>query len=149
MVQILLFSSPRYALSIFSCHALFRRYPIFLLGQALHLRRYFKGKHWNFPSKGGKILSPCRKDMFLFKRKEKKKKESSSWPAAQQYYQHNLAAWQLCVLPCSPENSREAVRRLRKPAGGWGTLILQGNVRVVLLPGTKRDRAHLIYLLLI
>lgn len=81
MVQILLFNHPRSALSIFSLYALFWRYHIFVFAQAFRLRRYFKGKHWNFPSKGGKILSPCRKDMFLFKKNKKKKPPLGTQPS--------------------------------------------------------------------
>lgn len=109
------------ARSIFSFYALFWRYRISVFVQAFRLRRYFKGKHWNFPSKGGKILSPCRKDVFLFKIKKKKKPPLAGSPAALSAQSLSLAALHAAMFPlgsCSPSSPA---------ARGWGTLIRPGS----------------------
>lgn len=122
MVQILLFNHSHYALSIFSLYALFWRYHIFVFVQAFHLRRYFKRKHWNFPSKGGKILSLCRKDMFLFKKKKEKKRclLLAHGPAVLSAQSSSLAALHVAMFPLRIRGKLfSAFMSLPKDGGLW------------------------------
>lgn len=125
MVQILLFNHPYYALSIFSSYALFWRYHIFV--QAFHLRQYFKWKHWNFPSKGGKILSLCRKDMFLFKKKKQKKRSLllARSPAVLSAQSSSLAALRVAMFPLRIRGKLfSAFMSLPKDGGLWSLRVM-------------------------